>query len=148
VSRAPVPASWCIQQLAEADGNVVFATVDLQLRHDPRRASYPALVRINIVTQGQNARGLPTDEEAAVLNQVEDQITGRLLSANRGVFVGRTTTKGFRELLYYVADAASANATLEPFAKQPQGRPWEYSIGDDPGWTTVAPLLAETAHCL
>jgi len=149
VSTQPATAErWCIQRMTDADGNLVFVTVNLALHDYPGKASYPFLVHVNMTTEEQNANGHPTDREAEVLNRVEDGITGQLLGGEPGVFVGRATTKGFRELMYYVHDAAQANAILDRLAKSPQERPWEFRIENDPAWKTVEPLLGDDATCL
>jgi hypothetical protein len=146
--QAAAAERWCIQRMNDSDGNLVFVTVNLALHDDAGKSSYPFLVHVNVTTQEQNANGHPTDREAEVLNRVEDGITDQLLGGEPGVFVGRATTKGFRELMYYVRDAARANVILDRLVKSPQERAWEFRIEKDPSWKTVEPLLGDDAQCL
>jgi hypothetical protein len=139
---------WCIQKVQDTDGNLVLVTVDVALRGYPSQAQYPFIVHVKLTTREQDAYGLPTDHEAAVLNQVEGGISRELLGGGRGIFVGRTTTKGFRELMYYVRDAKLAEKTLARLAKSAQPRHWEFRSERDASWKTVEPLLRADAECL
>src|SRR5262249_31587344 len=136
-------ARWCIQKMVDSDGNLVLVTVDLAFRGYTHKADHPFLVHVNLTTRDQNANGHPTDREAEVLDRVEDGITSELLGKQPGVFVGRATTKGARELMYYVRDTEPANAVLDRLSKSPQERPWEFRIESDPSWKNVELLLGE-----
>jgi len=151
-AAASVPASpgaiWCIHKLADNAGNLVFVTVDLQYKKYQRKADWPYLLHVNVVTRDQNANGHPTPNEGAVLNRVEDSIATTLHEATPVLFIGRATTKGFRELMFVVSNAEAANAALQQMTATAQERPWEFRVVKDPQWTHVQPILDSDAECL
>ena len=132
--------------MVDQDKHPAFVTLDRRYRSADRRAAFRFLVHIDITTGEQNADGLPTDHEAAILNQVEDGITTRLFAAEPVAFVGRATTSGHRELFYYAANAAQANAVLA--SRPPDLRAWEFQVADEADWHTVMPLLDDDSPCL
>lgn len=140
----PLAEHWCIRKMSDESNNLVFITINLAYRAYPSKANYPYLAQVNITTVDQNANGHPTDAEAVVLNRVEDGITAEL----NGLFIGRATTKGGRELMYMVGDADKANAALTRMSSGPHERAWEFRISKDPDWARVQPLLDDDAPCL
>ena len=96
----------------------------------------------------QNPRGLPTDEEAATLNQLEDRLTAGLSAFPELHFIGRVTLKGRRELVYYLKDPKQVDAWLTRLAKTDQPRAWEYQIAEDPEWKYADELIGGDPECL
>jgi hypothetical protein len=139
---------WCIRSVPDQDGNTVFLTMNLGYREWSGKSALPYLVHVNVASKATNPNGHPTDAEAAVLNRVEDGITASLLRKVPGQYVGRATTHGFRELMYYVSNADAAQGVLSALVKRPQERAWEYQIREDRGWKQIMPLLGAEPACL
>jgi hypothetical protein len=147
-SPALAREDWCLQKAEDESRNLVVIIVDRGFESLPGKADYPWLLQINVHTLRQNKNGHPTDEEAAVLNAVEDRLTAALQQATELRYVGRATTKGAREIVYYVKDAEKANRLLTQLAKSKQARAWEYGISKDPQWRHYADLVGPDPHCL
>src|SRR5207245_6529503 len=88
------------------------------------KSHHPCLLQTNHHTLHQNRNGHPTDAEAPGLNGVEDRLTAALRQVTGVQYAGRVTTKGARELVYYVKDADKANKLLTQLATAKQVRAW------------------------
>jgi Family of unknown function (DUF695) len=132
--------------MVDEDRRPVFVTLNRMYRSRDLRQGLRFLVHVDITTIDRNPAGLPTENEAAILNDVEDRITARLFAAERTAFVGRATSFGHRELFYYVGDAAQANAVLTSFRRD--HRDWEFAVADQADWHTVMPLLDDESPCI
>jgi hypothetical protein len=146
----PPQSSWCIKQGVDEAGDLVFITVDLAYKSFPDKAKFPHLVHINLTIKDQNKNGHPTNDEAEILNRVEDGIMASLFDAEVTPYIGRVTTRGFREVMVYVRDPEKANAVLSRLASSPQLREWEYHVvrDPDPKWTVVQQLFDGEGPCL
>lgn len=140
--------NWCIQKATDQNNNLVFITANLSYKDFQQKEAYSWFLWVNIKTGAQNANGHPTADEAPVLNATEDAITAALRQVCVAHFVGRTTVKGHRELLYFLDDPEKANAALTKLAKKRQPRPWEYQMQEDPEWQHVLPFFNGTPKCL
>jgi hypothetical protein len=148
ISPALAREDWCLQQAEDESHNLVIITVDRGFEKLPNKADFPWLLQINLHSQRQNKNGHPTDEEAKVLNSVEDGLTAALRKVTDLRYTGRATTKGARELVYYVKDAEKANRLLTQLAKDKQVRAWEFGISKDPKWRHYDDLVGPDPHCL
>lgn len=146
--NAQPEAKWCLQRAVDESQNLVIILANLGYKNFPRKADYPWLLQVNITTVHQNRNGHPTDDEAAAMNLVEDGLTAALRKAVAIQFIGRATVKGSRELVYFVNDAAKANALLTQLAKKPQVRRWEFSIAKDLQWKHAEDLIGGDPECL
>jgi hypothetical protein len=147
-SKAQPESKWCLQQAVDESKNLVIITVDLSSKSFSRKADYPWLLQVNISTLHQNRNGHPTNDEAAVLNLLEDRLTGALRGATDIKYIGRATVKGSRELVYFVKSAEKANAVLAQLAKKQQPRKWEYQISKDVQWKRADDLIGDDPDCL
>jgi hypothetical protein len=145
---AHAEGKWCLQQVADEANQPVIILVNLDYQRFAHKADFPWLLEVNVNTLHQNRNGHPTDEEAPVLNALEDRLTTALSHATPLQFVGRATTKGHRELLYYVKDAEKANRLMTELAKGRQLRPWEYRISKDARWRRFDDLAGPQPECL
>lgn len=142
------PASWCLQEVTDQDGNKVLITANLGYKNYADKAKFPWCLAVNITTLQKYPNGLPTAEEAPILNTTEDMITEALVKAGATQFIGRVTMKGYRELYYFVTNPDKADAALKKLAKKRQPREWEYQMQEDENWSRVAPFFRTNAKCL
>ncbi|HEY5750635.1 MAG TPA: DUF695 domain-containing protein [Chryseolinea sp.] len=81
---------------------------------------------------------LPSDEEAKVLNYLEDKISDIIKATVSSHFIGRITENGHRELFFYVESPEEIHERLQELVTdEHQVREWEYSIEEDPEWSNV-----------
>ena len=112
------PENWCIQKVADQDGNDVFITTNLGYKNYAHKTDFPWCLAVNITTVHKYPNEHPTHEEAPILNATEDIITNALQQVGATKFVGRVTVNGYRELYYFVADQEKANAALTKLTKK------------------------------
>jgi hypothetical protein len=146
--RPAVPAKWCLQKVQDPSGGPVLITVNLGFKNFSAKRAYPWLVQVNLTPAEKNRFGHPTRDEAEVLNAIEDSITDALLDATAVQFVGRVTSRGSRELVYFAADAKKAHEVLNALTMKKQPRKWEYSISKDEGWEHFDDLAGPAPECM
>jgi hypothetical protein len=82
--------------------HAAFITYDHGIRDALATLPFPNCLRVRIDLQHANENGLPTGDEFAALNAIEEGFEAGVPSES-GVYVGRITTNGRRFLMYYVA---------------------------------------------
>jgi hypothetical protein len=140
--------NWCIEKGVDQNGDVVFITINLGYQGYLLKEQFPWLLWVNITTEHQNESGHPTEDEATILNNVEDVITSHLADHCKVQYIGRVTKNGFRELIYFVDDPEKANQTLTLLTEQQNLREWEYEMKRDAEWSYAEQYLAGEHHCL
>lgn len=143
----PPPERWCLHLASDGAGGMVTLVMNHGFEGFAGQRDYPWLVQVHVEIVDRNPQGLPTPEEADVLNALEERLTPALSAAADLHYVGRATMPGFRDLLYYAADGPQADAILRKQAALRQARSFEYTVAEDPTWSHVAPVLAEPGNC-
>lgn len=144
---APPPERWCLHLADDGNGGMVTLVMNHGYENFAGQRDYPWLVQLHVEVVDRNVAGLPTPAEADVLNALEERLTPAFLAEADLHYVGRATMPGFRDLLYYAADGAQAEAAVKKQAALRQARPFEYTVAEDPEWAQVAPVLAEPGDC-
>ncbi len=144
---APPPERWCLHLANDGAGGMVTLVMNHGFEGFSGQRDYPWLVQVHVEIVDRNPQGLPTPEEADVLNALEERLTPALSAAADLHYVGRATMPGYRDLLYYAADGPQADAVLKKQAALRQARAFEYTVAEDPTWSHVAPVLAEPGNC-
>ena|ERR1700733_11884381 len=117
--------------------------VNSALRLFARREYFAWQANIQLTCKDLGANGMPTSEEGAILNTLEDSISGGVLNASNGVFLAKVTCRGQRELKYRVHDPEITNTFLKDMTSLPNPiREWEYRIEHDPEWSLAHPELS------
>lgn len=85
---------------------------------------------------------MPTSEEVAILNGMEDEMTNRLgLDQNAALFA-RVTCRGTRDLIYRVRDPVVADGVLqERLSREAPIREWDFRMEQDAGWVLAQPEI-------
>ena len=134
--------SFAILKATDQNGGLIFIMANFGYKDYKFKSDYPWFLWIEIMTKDKNANGHPTDDEAEVLNKVEDLIDAELKKACTAHYIGRTTLNGSRELLYYLDDPENANPVLQRLVNDPTPiREFEYTIEEDRDWESVASIL-------
>ena len=89
-------------------------------------------VTLSITLANPTEEGLPTDEEAAALDAMEDALIAQL--GKEAVFIGRETSRGQRELHLHVMEGGPAAAIIARWRAQHPGVHIESSVESDPQW--------------
>lgn len=89
-----------------------FVSFDLGIRTELKTLPHRFLAGFRVRLLQQDARGLPTGDEFARLDRIEDALIAAI-PATAGVQVGRVTTDGYRYFHFYTSlDKASVDARL------------------------------------
>ncbi len=127
--------------IREAKGEDYYKimVVNESLKNFKGKNQYPWFLLINIdILEAVEPYGLPTDEEAVVLNKVEDELTSLISSTIDYQFIGRITDNGQRELYYYLKEPKGIHNALEKLIESGQYlREFEYSMSEDEEWENV-----------
>ena len=128
--------------IREAKGEDFYKimVVNESLKHFNNYNSYPWILFIEIdIKEKTKPYNLPTNEEAEVLNLLEDKLTDLISSSIPYQYVGRITDNGKRELYYYLENPKIVHEKLNNLIEGGNyEREFEYSISKDPNWDKVA----------
>jgi hypothetical protein len=119
----------------EVDGHPVFAMIDMGLRDLPDKQRLPFFLSLSTPLINPTSDGLPIRSDADNLNSWEDTVEARLRSTGELAFVGRVTSDGHRELLYYVNSQQPAIDTLKTLSGEHSTRPFAFACERDEKWT-------------
>jgi len=150
VSRPPNSTGFeklqaACRQLANAATGEHFASLESE-----DDAGFPVLLTVNraikridhilytvhgaleLAILDQNAAGLTTPEDAAVLNDLEDELAAAV--GPHAAFLGRETKRGHRVLHWYMPEDSAAPAIIERWAKVHADRAPSLELERDPAW--------------
>ena len=89
-------------------------------------------------TSKKNQNGHPTDDEALIFNDLEDNLIATLATGTPFCYIGRTTRDGYREIMFYVDDKQRAADVMDGFIKADQfKRKVTYQVDPDKEWVSV-----------
>jgi hypothetical protein len=117
------------------DGHPMFATIDMGLVNSPERQVLPFFLSLSTPLTNPTTDGLPTRTEADNLNAWEDAVEASLRPSGKFVFVGRVTSNGQRELLYYLNSEHPAVDALETLLDSHSTRSFAFHCERDEKWT-------------
>lgn len=120
------------------EGHPAGILVDVSLREpDPKR---PHLVRVIVHLQEPDYEtGFPHKEESQVLYSLEDELTPALERAAARL-VGRVTTQGVRDFVYYAPGPISEDRVRDTLSQWPRYH-FELTQEDDPEWNFYRQVL-------
>jgi hypothetical protein len=124
------------------DGSFALATINTGYDNYQNKKFYPWYTAVLMEIGGKNENGHPTNEEAELLNSLEDKITeflGRTQIVHR---IGRVTRNGERDIIYYIDKPnLDQNKVKEFFDSINSIRPMNLTIEKDEKWANVAAFL-------
>jgi hypothetical protein len=137
-----VPEAAYTLATAERDGLPAVALLNLAYNDFEHCADYPWLLSVTIELENQSDNGLPTDEEADVLNKLEDAIETALAEVTTFHHIARQSWNGMRVLDYYVHAGEEARVCVESLSKAGAvPRKLEAKVERDPKWASWLPML-------
>jgi len=81
------------------DGLPLIAVIDMRLRDYEPKSATPWVLTVS-TQYATDANGLPSDDEIPALDSWQDEVMRQI--ADDGIFAGRVTWNGRRELIYYM----------------------------------------------
>jgi hypothetical protein len=127
------------------DGRPELLVINKGLRHLSRPELFGWHLQIAIPYQAE-ANGMPTQDEAAILNQVSDAVTVFVLEARtqrdapNALFFAQSTWGGVRSLHFRVHNGQLALDLLETKTNEQWERDWHYRLLEDPDWIQCTPF--------
>src|SRR5438045_1907083 len=116
--------------LCRVDGEVASIFVDLGVAAETPIPTLPHLAFIRLYMRSPRADGLSSQDEFGVLSQIEHVLETALVAEGRSIYVGRNTSAGFRDFVFYLSDpsnwVARVEAALMPFTS------YRYEVGTRP----------------
>ena len=117
------------------EDRVGFFFIDLGLVDIAPIADKPNLVRLRLNILQPDDNGMLDDQEAAVLNEMEDALVTTMASQFDGVYPGRVTIEGERSFYFYLGQKTAGYE--EAFARVMADFPdykYECRLQEDPKW--------------
>jgi len=96
---------------------------------------YTMHVAIDLAILDQNAQGLTTQTDAAVLDRIQDELEEAL--GERVVYFGRETRPGHRVIHWYAAEDGAVQGIIERWAQRHADRRPNVEWARDPTWKFV-----------
>jgi hypothetical protein len=130
--------SFCLKE-AKGDDYHYIMIVDSSLKNFKNKSLFSWLLLITIDLKDKTEPyKLPTNQEAKVLDWVEDHFTKLIGSTTTYQYVGKITGDGIRKLYYYVEDPEKIHQKLTDIIQNGDYvRDFEYSITKDIEWNEV-----------
>lgn len=121
-----------------------FALMNDYFRNYNNKLSWPFFMLISTQTEANNVRGFPTAEEQDVQRRLEDSL---IMYFDRTktpyCFVGHSTRRGFRDMMFYVSDSALAGQAISGFIANGLPRKTAVTVVPDSGWTITSGLYTK-----
>ncbi|MBI1285959.1 MAG: DUF695 domain-containing protein [Flavobacteriales bacterium] len=103
---------------------------------------YGWCAQITIEFQDKNENDLPTDSEAKILNDMEDEIEAFLNRKHTVHFIGRVTKKDYRDIIFYLSDPKFNKEEFNSFFDELNAiRRLNFSLEKDLEWELVSGLI-------
>ncbi len=123
---------WAVLK-GEREGKRIVVTTNLAIKR-VEHLLFDTHVALEIPLHAPTPDGLTTNEEADVLNALEDQLLGRL--GGDAIYLGRETCDGARTLHLHVMESGPAAASIEAF-RASAGREVRVAVTPDPRWDVL-----------
>jgi len=122
------------------DDKVASIFVDLDLIQRAPVAGLDAMVYLRLYLRFPREDGLSSQQEYEALAGLEDEVTQRAVMAG-ALYVGRNTTDGFRDFVFYCADSDKCVATLRETMRAYSDYKFDCDARPDPQWSVYREFL-------
>ena len=103
---------------------------------------FPWWIQVTLELVDTDDRKMPTDNEAQVLNELEDKIEKFIKEKHKTHFIGRVTQNGFRDIIFYVDqprfDQENTNLFFDKVQEQ---RRVNFNMEKDINWNNISGLI-------
>jgi len=136
--KTPLPdslpaGSWGIVQ-GSNQGTLLLARVRKGLGAVVGHAAYPFRVGVATRVRATAANGMPTPEENATLQDLEDRLSRALEVDREALLVVALTTNGVKEWVFYTSDPDATKRRMQDFAPTVSTHKLQMVVGEDKGW--------------
>lgn len=115
------------------------------LKHFVGKSDFPYCLIVNIELENVQNHGLPTDEEAEVLNSLEDTLVEELSKVTIPLQIGRETYYEEREILIYFPVLPNFKTVVNSISKKlNQSRSVKIELYNDPKWIQASRYLGDS----
>ena len=125
---------WKVSQ-GEHNGGPLFVRVHEGVGRLAEDGSFPDQVGIAVPLHSPNEHGLPTDDEAQELGEIEDRIVELLEGGCQTIHVATITTGGMREFVLYTKDEETVNEGFSHLKETVSTHELQLMIQPDPEWS-------------
>ncbi len=130
-------ATYSILEFNFKDGDKGIAAINTEILRWDNQASHPWVCSIEINYNGKSNKGMPNEETQQELEEVEDQITAKLIESEGYINIGRMTAKSKRTIYFACKDfRKSSNVFYEVKKVFATKFEIEFDIYKDKYWQT------------
>jgi hypothetical protein len=142
--KPPVPDNiptgpWAMVQ-GSNQGKLLLARVHKGLGAIVGHAAYPFRVGVATRVRATAANGMPTPEENATLQEVEDRLQLALEAEREAILVVALTTNGVKEWVLYTSDVEATKRRMESFGPTVKTHQLQMVIREDKHWDVYRQL--------
>lgn len=105
-----------------ASGNMLIATINVELLEWERKASHPWVGILKIKYDGRNNNGMPDTEDYEMINEIEEKLVADLPDHEGYLNIGRQTADGEREVYFACKDFRKPSKSFFDVQKQLAGK--------------------------
>jgi hypothetical protein len=126
--------SWSLAT-AEDDGKPLLFRIRNQPPPFARKDQFPHLLAVSWSYEPADESGMPSDDEHARMNELEDLLVAALEDAMQAFLTVIVTGNGVREWQWYARAPERAMELVNESLGELEPFPVEFSIQDDPEWS-------------
>lgn len=127
--------------ILQVDDQPASILVDLGIVRDAPIRTHPHLGYLRLVMRQPRPDGLSSQDEFETLMAIGDQVIPQITGAASAIFVGRNTTAGNRDFLFYVSDVSAFEAAATSAMKLFPAYTFEVGSREDAEWTVYRNFL-------
>jgi len=131
---------WRVAE-GEHNGNPMIVRLNTAYRKFAGVEGYDHQVGIAMPLLDPQPSGLPSTDENAALDEIEDNLCGLFESGKESIFVAVITTSGMRELVFYTRDPENVKAKFEQAKSSVDGHEVQLLIQPDRDWKIYERLI-------
>jgi hypothetical protein len=134
------PETWDIAEGIDGDNPIFIRTRSL-IKEAVGHPEYPFQIGVAVPLKHPTPDGLPTNQEAHLLNDIEDKLTKVLTTS---VLVMIITTSGMREFVFYEKTwrPEELEAQVKSVNKEHPDHQLQFIMKHDPNWSIIKPFLS------
>lgn len=108
--------------------------VDLGLQKVAPLTDKPNVVWVSIKMNNPREDGLSSQEESAILGEIEDALVDKITSKHNSIYVGRLTSAGDRDLYFYFGDTTLYDKTFSEVMVAYPKYQFDFGTKEDKEW--------------
>ncbi|MBI5352342.1 MAG: DUF695 domain-containing protein [Chloroflexi bacterium] len=130
----PSESKWSILQ-GQNNGKPMIVRRNTSAKQLSSNPEFAYRVGFAIPLLAPNEVGLPTNEETASLNQIEDELSVQLEKDKASILVLSITTGGMREFVFYTKDSQMVEKVVIDVRSKFSSHEIQYYVEEDKKWS-------------